>query len=336
MAEWLREHFAGAGMSLPPALVPAWMLPRMPKSESPQANGSKKQVFIRRSVSTVGLWVGVAGAIATRQAWAYAGVVGVFAVVASAEYFQMLRKAGVRGHGWFGVLVSAAYSLALAWGYIGGGRLAGGGGLEAWQGIDVAAVFFTLAGAFVLEMRQPIRGPDAVMAVAANVFGFVYVAYLFHFSERIVFLVPGSGQVPGALALLWLVAVTKFTDMGAYITGTLIGRHKMMPTISPAKTWEGFAGALAFAQLAGCGLYALFPGRQGLGILGGWPHVIALGLVVALLSVIGDLAESVVKRSLGAKDSGAMLPGIGGALDLIDSLCFTAPVMYVYLKWILP
>ena len=71
-------------------------------------------------------------------------------------------------------------------------------------------------------------------------------------------------------------------------------------------------------------------------MLGGWPHVIALGLVIALFTVIGDLAESVLKRSLGAKDSGTMLPGIGGALDLIDSLCFTAPVMYLYLKMILP
>lgn len=302
----------------------------MPNSEKTQANSSKSGVFIRRSLSTLGLWIGVAGAFVARQAWAYSLVVGAFAILASAEYFQMLRKAGVRGHAWFGVLVSAVYSLALAWGFIGGGRV------ESWPGIDAAGVFFALAGAFVLEMRRPIRGVDAMTAVAANVFGFVYVAYLFHFSERIVFLVPGSGQVPGALALLWLVAVTKFTDMGAYITGTLIGRHKMIPSISPAKTWEGLAGSLLFAQLAGCGLYKVFPGKQALGMLGGWPHVIALGLVIALFTVIGDLAESVLKRSLGAKDSGTMLPGIGGALDLIDSLCFTAPVMYLYLKMILP
>ena len=322
-------------MSLPRRPVPAWMLPRMPKSEPPQANVSKKHVFIRRSASTLGLWIAVAAAFATKQAWAYAAAIGLFAALASMECFQMLRKAGVRVHVWFGVLVACAYALAMAWGLIGGGKLGGGGGLEAWPGIDVAGVFFALAGAFVMEMRQPVRGLETIITVAASVFGFIYVAYLFHFTERIVFLVPGSGQVPGALVLLWLVAVTKFTDMGAYLTGTLLGRHKMIPAISPAKTWEGFAGALVFAQLAGCGLYYCFPAKSGLGVLGGWPHVIALGVVIALLTVIGDLAESVLKRSLGAKDSGSMLPGIGGALDLIDSLCFTAPVMYLYLKLVL-
>jgi phosphatidate cytidylyltransferase len=130
-----------------------------------------------------------------------------------------------------------------------------------------------------------------------------------------------------------VLAVTKFTDMGAYITGSMIGRHKMIPHISPGKTWEGFGGALLFSQLAGCGLFALFPGH--LAIFGNYGHVVALGFLLAILAVIGDLAESVVKRALDAKDSGRMLPGIGGSLDLIDSVCFTAPATYFYLKWFL-
>jgi phosphatidate cytidylyltransferase len=151
---------------------------------------------------------------------------------------------------------------------------------------------------------------------------------------RISFALPGEGAVPGAFVLLWLLAVTKFSDMGAYITGSLIGKHKMIPHISPGKTWEGFAGALFSAQLAACGLYALLPGK--LAALHSWPHVIALGFLLAILAVVGDLAESVVKRSLHAKDSGKMLPGIGGGLDLIDSICFTAPALYFYLVWIIP
>jgi phosphatidate cytidylyltransferase len=104
----------------------------------------------------------------------------------------------------------------------------------------------------------------------------------------------------------------------------------MIPHVSPAKTWEGFAGALAFSQLAGCVLYACFPHE--LAVLGSWWHVIGLALLLSVLAVVGDLAESVVKRALGAKDSGHMLPGIGGSLDLIDSVCFTAPAMLVYLQ----
>ena len=144
---------------------------------------------------------------------------------------------------------------------------------------------------------------------------------------------PGIVDGRGALLLLWLIAVTKFADMGAYLTGSLIGRHKMIAHVSPGKTWEGFGGALVFSQLAGCGLYAAFPNE--LAMLGNYGHVVTLGLLLAILAVVGDLAESVIKRALGAKDSGSMLPGIGGALDLIDSVCFTAPALYFYLKWFL-
>jgi phosphatidate cytidylyltransferase len=172
-----------------------------------------------------------------------------------------------------------------------------------------------------------------------SVGGFVYIPVLFGFAVKLLALDPAwlaDGRVapPAAMLLLWLLAVTKFSDMGAYLTGSLVGRHKMIPHVSPGKTWEGFAGGLVFSQLAGSGLYALFP--QHFAVIGGWGHVIALGFLLGVLAVIGDLAESVVKRSLGAKDSGRMLPGIGGALDLIDSICFTAPALYCYLLWLNP
>jgi phosphatidate cytidylyltransferase len=233
----------------------------------------------------------------------------------------------------FGHALSLGYSVALAACFL-RPQANPALGLEAPATLDAAAVAAAAIGAFCLQLRRPIRGLEPLQAVAANLLGFVYIPFLFGFAARLVFLVPGSGQVPGALLLLWLIAVTKFTDMGAYLTGSLIGKHKMIPHVSPGKTWEGFGGALAFAQLAGCGLFALFPNQ--LAILGGWPHVIVLGVILALLSVVGDLAESILKRSLGAKDSGRMLPGIGGALDLIDSLCFTAPALYFYLKWAQP
>jgi phosphatidate cytidylyltransferase len=107
----------------------------------------------------------------------------------------------------------------------------------------------------------------------------------------------------------------------------------MIPHVSPGKTWEGFAGAIFFALLAGCGLYAYFPAP--LAIFNAWPHVIILSIILALLAVIGDLAESIIKRTVGAKDSGHMLAGIGGSLDLIDSLCLTAPALFFYLNWLL-
>ncbi len=258
---------------------------------------------------------------------AYLGLIAGLILISTVEYFRMLRKDGVKCFPRFGMLMAVAYC-GIGYQHF----LEDGNDIPA--ALDAGALFLTIIGAFILQLRYPIKGIEALLSVAANLLGFLYIAYLFSYAARICFGLPGDGPVPGAFVLLWLVAVTKFSDMGAYITGSLIGKHKMIPHISPGKTWEGFAGALIFAQLAACGLYALIPDK--LSPLHSWPHVIALGFLLAILAVIGDLAESVVKRSLHAKDSGNMLPGIGGGLDLIDSICFTAPALWFYIAWVIP
>ena len=106
----------------------------------------------------------------------------------------------------------------------------------------------------------------------------------------------------------------------------------MSPHISEKKTWEGFSGALGFALLCSLGLFKLMPSHLSLFT---WRDAIALGLLLGFAAVIGDLAESIVKRSTGVKDSGNLLPGIGGALDLIDSLLFTAPLLFFYMRLVI-
>jgi phosphatidate cytidylyltransferase len=288
-------------------------------------------VFARRAGSTLLLWAIVAAIFASMLPAAYLGLIGVLAVISTIEYFRMLRAANVKCFPRFGLLLALAYCGIAYFHFLKGEDNTP---RDIPPALDAVAVFFAITGAFTLQLRYSIRGIEALLAVAANLLGFLYIAYLFNFAARISFALPGEGAVPGAFVLLWLLAVTKFSDMGAYITGSLIGKHKMIPHISPGKTWEGFGGALFFAQLAACGLYALMPGK--LAALHSWPHVVALGFLLAILAVVGDLAESVVKRSLHAKDSGNMLPGIGGGLDLIDSICFTAPALYFYLVWVIP
>lgn len=264
------------------------------------------------------------------RAWAYLGLIGILCTISSIEYFRMLKGAGIRAFSCFGIALCIAYCVAIDQHFLKGGSAIP-------QGFDTLAIFLAIAGAFTLQLFRPILGKEPLISVATHVLGFIYVPFLFNFAARLVFIRPATADghvtATGAYLLLWLLAVTKFSDMGAYLTGSAIGRHKMIPHVSPGKTWEGFGGALVFSQLAACGLYALFPNQ--LSILGSWPHVIMLGLILSILAVIGDLAESIVKRSLGAKDSGKMLPGIGGGLDLIDSVCFTAPALYFYLQWIL-
>jgi phosphatidate cytidylyltransferase len=260
------------------------------------------------------------------QPLAYIGLVAVLVIISTLEYFKMLHVADVKCFPRFGIFLAISYCGISAY-YLLNGK-------DIPHGLDAFTIFIAATGAFTLQLRYSIKGIEALLSVAVSVLGFVYIAYMFSFVGRIAFALPGNGTVPGAYVLIWLLAVTKFTDMGAYITGSLIGKHKMIPKVSPAKTWEGFAGALFFAQLAACGLYWLMP--EQLNELHSWKHVIILGFLLAILAVIGDLAESVVKRSLNAKDSGKMLPGIGGGLDLIDSICFTAPALWFYIHGVIP
>lgn len=292
---------------------------------------SKALVFARRTASTVFLWALVSAIFVSRWSWAYLGLIGVLTLIATIEYFKMLRTAKVACFPRFGILAAVAYCGALHWFFL--------RGENPHPDLDTLAVFVVLAGSFTLQLRYQIRGLESLLAVAANVLGFIYIAVLFNFAARVLFVVPEGNLEPGtvgdqgAFLLLWLLAVTKFTDMGAYLVGSVIGRHKMIPHVSPGKTWEGLGGALFFSQLAGCGLFLAFPTQ--LAALGHLGHVVTLGLLLALLAVVGDLAESIVKRTLHAKDSGQMLPGIGGSLDLIDSVCFTAPALFFYLKYFL-
>jgi phosphatidate cytidylyltransferase len=129
---------------------------------------------------------------------------------------------------------------------------------------------------------------------------------------------------------LFLVLCTKFTDLGAYVTGSLFGKHKMIPHISPGKTWQGLAGGILFSLATGYLCWFLMPPLALAPIT--LPHLWWIILLISGLSVVGDLAESIIKRNVLIKDSGSKLPGIGGILDLTDSLLFTAPWFYLILS----
>jgi len=169
--------------------------------------------------------------------------------------------------------------------------------------------------------------------MAFTVFGLLYVPWLFSFLTKIVYLIPRdpAGHVMGHWYVLYLCVVTKFSDMGAYVTGSLVGRHLLIPHISPKKTWEGFFGAIAFSTGGSFLLCWLLPHQ--LRYLN-YYDALVLGVGLGFAAVIGDLAESIVKRSADAKDSGHLLPGIGGTLDLIDSILFTAPILFFYLRFV--
>ena len=158
----------------------------------------------------------------------------------------------------------------------------------------------------------------------------MYVPWLLNFIQKIHFFPGLEGN--GKFYVLYFILVTKFSDTGAYVIGSLIGKHKMIPRISPGKTWEGFGGAIVVST----GTSLLFASLAGPRLAGmTWVHAALLGVILSSAAVIGDLIESVFKREAGVKDSGKFFPGIGGILDLLDSLLFNAPLMYLYLRHVL-
>lgn len=295
---------------------------------------SKFRVFLSRTVSTVALWAVVIAVFFSDNAWAFTGLVFLLGGVSIREYVHMAKSGGLPTQCFIGPVCSLIY-LGVVCSVL---ALMGQDSFDLLHRIDSLALILVAILSFTYQLRFGVEGKTPLLRVASTVLGFVYIAFLFSFMARLLFFENPAVEraVPGAFLVLWVIVVTKFTDMGAYLSGTICGNfmqtHKMIPWISPGKTWEGFIGANIIALGAGCGLYALMP--EQLAVLGGWLHVVVLGVLLPLLAVVGDLAESVIKRSLNIKDSGGFLPGIGGALDLIDSLCFTAPVAYFYLIWV--
>ncbi len=162
-------------------------------------------------------------------------------------------------------------------------------------------------------------GPEALRDATAGVFAATYIPFMAGF----VVLLLGQADGPVRVVLFVLLAVAN--DTGGYVAGVLLGRHPLARTVSPKKSWEGFAGSVALA--VGVGVAGAVWG------LGASPWLgVALGVMVAITATLGDLAESLIKRDLELKDMGSLLPGHGGVLDRIDSLLATAPFVYLVLS----
>jgi phosphatidate cytidylyltransferase len=192
-----------------------------------------------------------------------------------------------------------------------------------WEPVLFAFLFVVVA-AFLLEMGN-YRGPDGCVARVANAtFVTGYLGLLGSCLVRIRF---DMTENVSDLALAAAIFVPKCGDIGAYLTGRLIGRHRFTPLLSPKKTWEGFAGGMLFAVGVAVAVHYLGPVFRH----GAW-YAVAFGLLVGLAGVLGDLAESMIKREQQAKDASQNIPGFGGILDVIDSVLFAAPVAYLLLR----
>jgi len=201
-----------------------------------------------------------------------------------------------------------------------------------WLACGLAAGMIVIV---VGEMRRYRQPGHTIVNLALAALAILYVGGLMGFLVQLRLLDIGVGVSRGGLlAMMSAIVVVKAADIGAYAAGHLWGKHKMAPVISPGKTWEGVVGGLTLAVLGS--LLTLGPLARGLGAASdaSWPTwlfgAVAYGLVVSGAGILGDLAESVLKRDAGVKDSSSWLPGFGGVLDLLDSLLVAAPVAYFF------
>nr|WP_202236478.1 phosphatidate cytidylyltransferase [Streptomyces sp. SN-593] len=187
------------------------------------------------------------------------------------------------------------------------------------RGADGAWIAMALTVLAVLVWRMAKPPEDYLRDVTAAVFAAFYVPFL------ATFVVMMLAADDGPRRVLVFLLLTVISDTGAYAVGWRFGSHKLAPRISPGKTREGLAGAISFAMVAGALLMQYFVDG------GRWWQGLLLGLAAAVSATLGDLGESMIKRDLGIKDMGTLLPGHGGIMDRLDSLLPTAPVVWLLL-----
>ena len=244
---------------------------------------------------------------------------GFALVLALLAWFGYVRAFSERGMGL--TFVTGLAGIALLW-------YAGQVGNAEWM-----IAFSTLIVLVILLETVLFHSTTSIMDAVTSIAGVLYFGFPFAYMAMLrdmqpeVMLSTSLGALPFGAALIWIMFIgTWASDTFAYFTGSAFGRHKLCPSISPNKTVEGFLGSVVgtTASVAGLGVFFSLPVKE----------LALLGLAISILATLGDLVESVAKRYTGIKDSGNIIPGHGGIWDRFDSVLFTAPLVYYFVKFV--
>src|SRR5580698_9031232 len=303
----------------------------MPVPDSSTPSPSKTQVFLRRLASTVVLWTAILSAMFSGHPLiadsVFLVLIVFLALAGLVEFYNLAQKRGLPCFKISGVIGGVLLMIGTFLNVT--GKLGTNGSPARVNDFETSFLILFVLGLCIRQLMSK-DNTSGLTAIAVTLLGLMYVPWLLNFIQKINFF-PGLGG-DGKYYVFYFILVTKFSDTGAYVVGSLIGKHKMIPRISPGKTWEGFAGAITVSTGASLVFVHFFSSHmKGMNTI----HAVILGVVMSSTAVIGDLIESLFKREAGLKDSGKFFPGIGGILDLLDSLLFNAPIMYLYLRHVL-
>lgn len=279
------------------------MMAAGPEATPPSRMSQRTTSFLTRC-ATGALYVAVFVSALWFSVWTTALIATVFAALVSHELYAMLRSDGKIPNHVLGVFAAAAFPvIAALWGP---------------YGLVVGATLLVVVslGWYVTFLRS--RLPD----IALTIVGALYTGFLL---AGLVFIRGGGDGKTGAFLAIAVVASVWVNDSFAYIFGSLLGKHKMVPKISPHKSWEGFYAGIVGSLL----VWLLIPSLPGVELSYLWAAV--GGIACGVSGVVGDLVESRIKREVGVKDSGDALPGHGGFFDRMDSMLLVVPLAY----WIL-
>lgn len=253
--------------------------------------------------------------IISQHAWLSFGALVVAVLLCHFEFSKMIESRGVDTCRWSGAAAAVAY-LFYCFAYPNTSYV--------MPSILVFLLFARLL--FDPKVKKPLE------SAAFAVLSFIYLPFMLSFFLRIAqggTLQPFSLTPEGFHAVLYVVIITKMTDVGGYAIGIPFGKHKMFPRISPNKSWEGLIGGLLFSGFfSALFCYFYHPESPLTNLIG----AAGLGVVIGGVGVVGDLIESMFKRGAEMKDSGGVFHGIGGLLDTVDSLIFTPAIFYLLFK----
>lgn len=230
------------------------------------------------------------------------------------EFFYMIKRKGIPIYSYLGIFIGFIIPTSIFFRFE---------PTKNWELLFIVLAF--LAVLFMQFARKD--NSNAVVGIATTMFGIFYVSWLFSFMIKIRMLLPG---LDGVKLLGFILIVTKSADSGALLVGSTLGRHPLLPRISPNKSVEGAMGSMIFSIGAAVLSKNFLPAR----FFPLW-HVAMMGAFFGAMGQLGDLSESLMKRDCQVKDSGKFMPAMGGVLDVIDSLLFAGPAFYLYMSSVL-
>lgn len=259
-------------------------------------------------------------------------MLAVIVAVAMAEFYAIIRQIGLPAFKKFGIACGVILTIATFVFYLSFNSA------KAAE-CELAVVFGIIMAVFMRQFPQKFND-QPITTMACTMLGILYIPFLFNFFIKLGLLwgqnnLFSSVSLTGRLLCFYLIAVVKSTDIGAFLIGSRFGKHKLFPRLSPGKTWEGFIGGMLFGLSVSLILFLLCHGHFGYKMMELHDAVI-LGISLPLFGMAGDLIESLLKRAGGAKDTGRIIPGMGGILDVLDSLLTSVPFFYFYALWFLP